>query len=205
MKHLLISILCANSFMHAAMAQNTDKPTSAQQTKNNHTINKSAMDNQSYTTTLLVDQTPEEVYNAITNVRGWWSESVEGATNKPNTAFLYHFKDVHFSKIKIEEAVPGKKITWLILENHFTFTKDKTEWTGTRLIFDITKKGQQTQLTFTHLGLVPEYECFHICSDGWSNYISGSLYNLITTGKGQPNPKEGGFNHQLLEKYKNQQ
>jgi hypothetical protein len=68
--------------------------------------------------------------------------------------------------------------------------------------FEINKKGKQTELVFTHIGLVPDYECFNICSEGWANYIDGSLKNLITTGKGQPNPKEGkGFNAQIVEKW----
>jgi len=87
------------------------------------------------------------------------------------------------------------------MDNYFNFTKDKREWTGNKIIFEITEKDKKTQLQFTQEGLVPEYECYDICSSGWSNYINNSLRSLITTGKGQPNPKEGGFNQQLLEKY----
>ena len=42
-----------------------------------------------------VDQTPEEVFNAINNPRGWWSEEIEGSTDKLNDEFNYHYKDVH--------------------------------------------------------------------------------------------------------------
>jgi len=143
-----------------------------------------------FTTTLLVDQTPETVFNAINNVRGWWSEEIEGSTGKLNDEFKYHYEDVHRCKIKLIEVSPNEKVVWLVLENYFKFTKDKSEWTGTKIIFEISKKDDKTQIRFTHLGLVPEYECFEICRDAWSNYIHNSLRSLITTGKGQPNGKD---------------
>lgn len=149
----------------------------------------------------MVDQTPKEVFHAITNVRGWWSEDIEGGTTHLNDVFIYHYKDVHMSKMKLVEVIPDKKVVWLVLDNYFNFTKDKHEWKGNKIIFEITEKGQETELRFTQAGLVPGYECYDICRDAWSNYIKNSLRNLITTGKGQPNPKEGGFNEQLLEKY----
>ena len=145
------------------------------------------MNTPDFTTTILVNQAPEQVFNAINNVRGWWSEEIEGSTEKLNDEFKYHFEDLHRCKIKLIEVVPGKKVVWLVLDNYFKFTKDKTEWTGTKIIFEITKKDNQTQVRFTHLGLVPEYECFEVCKNGWTHYIQQSLLGLVTTGKGQPN------------------
>jgi hypothetical protein len=156
-----------------------------------------------FTTTILVDQTPKEVFDAINNIRGWWSEEIEGSTNKPSSEFLYHYKDVHICKIKIEELKPNKKVVWFVLGNYFSFTKDETEWKGTKISFEISEKYNQTELVFTHYGLVPQYECYEVCREGWTNYINNSLYKLITTGKGQPNPKEGdSFNSRLVEKWK---
>jgi len=148
------------------------------------------MQKQSFTTTLLVDQTPEKVFNAINNVRGWWSEEIEGSTNKLNDEFNYHYEDVHRSKMKIIEFIPDMKVVWLVMENYFSFTKDKSEWTGTKIIFEISEKDGKTQLRFTHQGLVPEYECYDVCENAWTTYIQNSLRNLITTGKGQPNGKD---------------
>ncbi len=76
------------------------------------------------------------------------------------------------------------------MDNYFNFTKDKSEWKGTKISFEISWKNKKTQIRFTHLGLVPQYECFDICSNAWSKYIRQSLFSLITTGKGQPNPVE---------------
>lgn len=155
-----------------------------------------------FTTTIVVDQTPGEVFNAINNVRGWWSEQIEGSTDKLNDEFSYHYKDIHLSKMKLIEVIPNKKVVWLVMKNHFSFTKDKSEWTGNKIVFEIDYKDNKTQLQFTQEGLVPQYECYDMCSDAWHNYINDSLRGLITTGKGQPSPKESSFNDQLLEQRK---
>ena len=79
---------------------------------------------------------------------------------------------------------------------------DYGEWVNTKLIFDIQAKGSATEVTFTHEGLVPEYECYSVCDDAWSGYIKNSLKNFIETGKGNPNPKDkDGFNAELAEKW----
>jgi len=103
-----------------------------------------------------------------------------------NDEFNYHYEDMHRCKIKLIEVIPNKKVVWLVMENYFKFTKDKSEWTGNKIIFEITEKDNKTQLQFTQVGLVPEYECYDICENAWSSYIQKSLRNLIVTGKGQP-------------------
>ena len=145
------------------------------------------MTTKDFTTTILVDNTPEEVFDAINNVRGWWSEEIDGSTDKLNSEFDYHYEDVHRCKIKIIELVPNKKVVWSVLDNYFKFTKDKSEWKGTKIIFEIAEKDNKTEMRFTHQGLVPAYECYEICRDAWTGYIQKSLRNFITTGKGQPN------------------
>jgi hypothetical protein len=92
--------------------------------------------------------------------------------------------------MKLIEVIPDKKVVWLCLNNYFSFTKDQKEWVGTKIEFEIFEKDGKTELYFTHRGLVPAYECYDICFDAWTSYIKGSLQSLITTGKGQPNPKE---------------
>jgi len=147
------------------------------------------MNNHNFTTKILVDNSPSEVFKSINNVRGWWSEEIEGSTDKLNDEWTYHYQDVHRCKMKIVESIPDKLIVWLVMDNFFSFTKDKTEWIGNKIHFDITKIGDQTQLKLTQLGLVPENECYDICNPAWTTYIQKSLYSLITTGIGLPNAK----------------
>ncbi|TKC65544.1 SRPBCC domain-containing protein [Pedobacter hiemivivus] len=145
------------------------------------------MNTPDFTTTILVDQSPKAAFDAINNVRGWWSDEIEGQTEKLNDEFDYHYQDVHRCKMRLIEVIPEKKVVWLVLDNYFKFTEDKSEWIGTKVIFEIEKKDNKTQIRVTHQGLVPEYECFDICVNAWTQYVQQSLFNLITKGKGEPN------------------
>ncbi len=148
------------------------------------------MREKSLTHTFLVDRGPMEAYNAINNVRGWWSGEIEGDTDKLGGLWTYQYKDFHRSQQKVTRLVPGKKVVWVVVDSYLSFVEDETEWNGTKIIFDISKKGGKTQVVFTHQGLTPKEECFKDCDNAWGSYIKGSLKNLILKGKGRPNPKE---------------
>jgi hypothetical protein len=145
------------------------------------------MNDQGFSTTFMVDQTPEEVFAAITDVRGWWSGEIEGDTDKLGAEFTYRYEHVHYSKQKITELIPGSRVVWLVLDARLNFTQDKAEWKGTEITFEISRKADETEVRFTHVGLIPEIECFDSCSNAWGFYINGSLRSLITAGRGQPN------------------
>lgn len=151
------------------------------------------MSNKDFSTAVQFTQTQQEVFNAITNVRGWWSENIAGNTAAQGDVFDYAYNDVHRSKIKLAEVVPYKKVEWEVLDNYFSFTKDKNEWVGSHIIFDIAEKDGKTELRFTHKGLTPADECYDACVNGWTQYINHSLPSLINTGKGQPNGKETAY------------
>jgi len=144
------------------------------------------MTSKDYTITLTVDQSPEEVFAAVTNVRGWWSEEIEGRTDALGAQFKYHYRDLHRSTQKIIELAPGSKVVWHIVDSEIHFVADKSEWNGTDVVFEITKKGGKTQLHFTHVGLSPGIECYGKCCGAWRFYVEESLQALITTGKGDP-------------------
>ena len=148
------------------------------------------MNDRNFTTTFTVDQTAEEAFGAIKNVRGWWSEEIEGSTDKLGAEFKFHHKDIHRSTQKITELVPGKKVVWHVSDSQINFVKDKTEWKGIFIVFEITNKDDKTELRFTHVGLAPAFECYGDCSGAWGFYINESLRSLITAGKGQPDQKK---------------
>src|SRR5450755_1429287 len=136
------------------------------------------MNEQDFTTILTVDQTPEEAFDAINNVRGWWLGEIEGSTEKLGDEFTYRYGDVHYSRQRVVESIPGTKVAWRVLDSRLSFAEDKTEWNGTEITFDISAKGGATQVRFTHVGLVPRFECFDACSNAWGSLINSSLRSL---------------------------
>jgi len=148
------------------------------------------MTSKDYTTSYVVDQSPQDVFDAINNVRSWWSGEIDGRTDQLGAEFTYRYQDLHRSTQRITELVPGKKVVWRVLDAEINFVKDKAEWNGTDVVFAIARKDGKTELRFTHVGLRPTIECYGKCAGAWAFYINESLKSLITTGKGDPNAKE---------------
>ena len=129
------------------------------------------MTNKSYTATIEVAQSAEEVFTDINDVTKWWSKDFQGNSTKPDDEFIINHPNQHYSKQKVIEFIPGKKVVWLVIESKLNWLKNnKQEWTNTKMIFDITTKGDKTVLHFTHEGLDAEKECYAMCEKGWNIY-----------------------------------
>ena len=143
------------------------------------------MSDQPFSTTILVEQTAAEVFNAINRPQAWWSNSISGNPEKLQAEWNYNFGDNHSTKLKTVELIPDQKVVWLVLENHFKNAKDQSEWVGNSITFDISKQDDKTKVVFTQIGLVPSYDCYKNCEWAWTGFVEKSLHSLITTGKGQ--------------------
>jgi hypothetical protein len=142
------------------------------------------MQNKGYTATVELARSPEDVFNHINDVSKWWSKDFEGSSTKINDEFVICHPDRHYSKQKLIEVIPGKKVVWLVTDSKLNWLKkDKHEWTNTKMIFEITPKGDKTSLHFTHAGLVPEKECYTMCEQGWNMVIKERLFNFINDGR----------------------
>jgi len=148
------------------------------------------MKEHNYHTSIAVNATAHEAFESINSVTKWWTENLEGSSQKLNDEFTVRFGDVHYSKQKLVEVVADEKVVWLVTDSKLNFIKDREEWTDTKIVFDILRENNQTQVHFTHIGLIPDIECYNACSNAWSEYIQGSLLSLINTGKGRPTRKE---------------
>jgi hypothetical protein len=141
------------------------------------------MSTQDFTTTFTVNQTPKAAFEAINDVAGWWSGDIKGSAGKLGDEFTYRYGNLHTSKQRVTEFIPGKRVVWHVVKASLNFVQNKDEWNGTRLVFDIVKRDGKTQVRFTHAGLLPDHECFEDCSSAWSSLIKSNLRKLITLGE----------------------
>ena len=148
------------------------------------------MEKKNYTATIKVDASAEKAFNCINKVSEWWSENLVGDSENLNGIFTINFGGDLFVTHQLVEVVPNKKVVWLVTDCYLSWLKDKKEWQGTKMSFEIATKGNSTEINFTHIGLVPEVECFNDCVKGWDQYIKDSLLKLITEGKGAPQIKK---------------
>lgn len=141
--------------------------------------------NASYTTTIEVAKPAKDVFDGITtHVAKWWGgNDLEGKSTKLNDEFIINHPGAHYSKQKLIEVIPDKKIVWLVTESKLSWLKNQAEWTDTKMIFNITRKDGKTHLHFTHEGLTPDMESYVRCSEGWNMVIKDYLFNFIATGK----------------------
>ncbi|CAA9231804.1 MAG: hypothetical protein AVDCRST_MAG57-1860 [uncultured Blastococcus sp.] len=144
------------------------------------------MSGSSFTTSFTVDRTPEQVFDAVVDVRGWWMTTIDGDARAVGDEFSFRVPEVHSCTMRVTELVPGQKVVWQVVANHMSFIEDQSEWLGTEIRFELSPKDGGTELRFTHDGLVPTYECFDICRNAWTFYVGQSLRSLAVTGEGEP-------------------
>lgn len=138
-----------------------------------------------YSTTITVDASPQEAYDAINDVSGWWGR-ITGATTAVGDEFVYVVPGLHYSGFRITELEPGRRIAWLVTGSYLDFVADHQEWNDTTVRFDIAATDAGTAVTFTHEGLTSDGECYDNCSNAWNMFVNVSLKRFIETGAGMP-------------------
>jgi len=138
-----------------------------------------------YQCSITANVTPEEAFDAINDVPAWWAKNFKGSSQRLNDIFKVDFGQTNVS-FRVSEFVPGKVITWEVIDCYLHWIKDKKEWNGTSVRYEISKDGEQTRITMTHIGLVPGAECYNDCNNGWNEHFGESLLKLLTGDLGYP-------------------
>ncbi len=124
-------------------------------------------------------------YDKIARVSEWWGTDISGSARNVGEKYTIRFGET-FVDFEVTQAVPGEKLVWHVTNCYLPWLKDKTEWNGTDVIFELSPENGDTTVTMTHEGLVPQIECFTECEKGWNYYIGESLLSFLKTGEGDP-------------------
>ncbi len=138
---------------------------------------------QPFHTSFKVRRSPRQVFDAINDVPSWWTGKITGPTDAVGSEFVYRYEDIHRSNQKVAELVPGKKVTWEVTDADLRSFANAKEWNGTRIEFEIARVGLDTEVRFTHHGLVPSCQCYEDCAEAWTYLVTASLKKRITRGE----------------------
>jgi len=147
------------------------------------------MKQQNYQCSISANVTAQYAFECITHISEWWTANFESSSQKLNDVWTVYFGET-FVTAKVVEMSPYKQIVWEVIDCYLHWLNAKTEWNNTKLMWEISATDHSTLINFTHIGLVPGFECYRNCVKGWDHYVKESLFKLMTTGKGLPEAKK---------------
>lgn len=129
-----------------------------------------------YTYSFATHKSANAIFDLLLNIDKWWSgihnETITGNSQNLNDEFSFTAGGgMHFTKQKLIELIPNKKVVWQVTESNLSFLDNPKEWENTKIAFDITENDGKTQVKFTHIGLEPHIECYDECSTAWTQYL----------------------------------
>ncbi|HEX4206978.1 MAG TPA: SRPBCC domain-containing protein [Ktedonobacteraceae bacterium] len=138
------------------------------------------MNTQDYHKSITTTVSAEEAFQKISSPSIWWTANIKGSAKNLNDVFTM-FTERDTVTLQVVEVVPNKKLVWLVTDCQMLWLKDPTEWKNTQMVFEISEGSQQTSIDMTHVGLVPEVECYHVCEPGWNGHLN-NLAAWLETG-----------------------
>jgi uncharacterized protein YndB with AHSA1/START domain len=128
----------------------------------------------------VFEAAPDAVLAALTSseaINQWWGLTV----GSPARGQRFEVGFGGERRIDMEAVTDGpSRVEWYVHWSPFT-----PEWAGTSIVFELAPAGAGTELRFSHRGLTPELECFDMCHEGWTHYLT-SLVDYVDRGEGQP-------------------
>jgi uncharacterized protein YndB with AHSA1/START domain len=133
-----------------------------------------------YATAIEIAKSPKEVFSHLVDLSKWWPEEFIGESIKHDSEFVFKTGEGHYSKNRVIEFVPNKKLAWLTTGSRRE--SDMFDWTGTKFIFELIPQGNTTVLKFTYDGVVLKNESerfVQICDMTLKEFF----YNFIMNGR----------------------
>ena len=144
-----------------------------------------------YTRTVLVDNTPQAAYTALTSgIEHWWTKPDAPIRREGDVAKFTFPPGKSYWTFKALHLVPDERVAMVCVDALHLHEGQpgeiEKEWLGTRVTWDIREKGESTEITIEHHGLVPTLNCYEICKAGWDFFFTESLTLYLNTGTGKP-------------------
>jgi len=114
---------------------------------------------------IQIDAAPQVVHPLVASAKGfsqWWAADVNEDKSSGNIELGFFKRATVYGLHPIQIAVP--------LQAHWLCESGK-EWSGTRLLFDLTEQKGQTLLRFTHADWQSETDYFVACTTTWGELM----------------------------------
>jgi hypothetical protein len=146
------------------------------------------MKSNDYTQTIVVSNTPNAAYKALTTeFDKWWTPDTGSISNVGDT-IKFKFNTTYW--IMRANTLARNYIELECIEAHHIHdglpSSILKEWEGTTLKWEIQEQDGNTKISLTHKGLIPSLDCFEICKEGWDYFFVTSLKKYLNKGKGLP-------------------
>jgi uncharacterized protein YndB with AHSA1/START domain len=119
-----------------------------------------------YRRTVTLDAPPEQVFELLATLDGlreWWSDADVTGDAAAGGDVRLEFPGHGYCVLHVDESAAPSLVRWTCTENSMM-----PEWLGTSPTFEVVDTGDgRTRLTVHHVGLVPDFECYDQCHEGW--------------------------------------
>lgn len=125
------------------------------------------MNFEDYRSTINTKISDTDAFRKIARVAEWWNRCATGKAEQVGDRFKVNFGQT-WVEFEVVEAVPNKRVVWLVTDCYLHFVEAKTEWKHTKVAWDLETANGTTKITMTHEDLTPATECFKHCEAGWN-------------------------------------
>jgi hypothetical protein len=144
-----------------------------------------------YARTITVAATPEQAYQALTaGFEHWWTIPNRTIADVGDQARFGFPPGLTYWTFQATHLSPGERVELECVDAlhiHAGQPKEiETEWLGTKAVWRIDARDENTDIHFDHIGLKPTLLCFGICQAGWDLFFVDSLKAYLDTGVGKP-------------------
>ena len=130
---------------------------------------------------MQINASPAKVYEALTTqagLRGWWTGDSVAEPRVGSVAEFGFGNRATLFCMRTDELIPEERVVW-------TCVGDVEEWKGTRLIWELRRSNDSTELRFTHGNWRATDGWFATCNSTWG----ALMYRLKDYAEGKaPGP-----------------